>query len=868
MNADLTCKKTQRRQEIRDRGYNGIDFIEVLCPDQTKLCVHLFSHGLEKIEKANICIEGGTRIQDIQVIDVAIKRSEDPELEDCLRIALDKPGDFSVYMLKLVEAENGKPTDRVLFGFDPCYAKAEFSFKVCCDGDLDCKIPRVCPPQKWDEPEIDYLTKDYKSFRSLILDRLSLVMPDWNERHIPDLGIAIAEILAYTADYLSYYQDAVATEAYIGTARERISVRRHALLVDYSLNEGCNSRTFVCLNTSSDTVLDPDEIFFITSCSELNAASGTVLSSDDLTKIPDADYEVFEPLVETTGPIRIYQAHNDISFYTWGGMECCLPKGSVSATLKDSWVDQDPPVQPDQKSEKTIPVVSATKSEDAVKVQIVSEKRRALDNLTAGNLLIFEEITGPGTGDPSDADPRHRQVVRLTGIERDVDPLYNQPVLNIEWAAEDALTFSLCISTTLPSPDCSLIENVSVAHGNVLLVDHGRKVTGENLGSVGTESYNGKCNCQSITDVTYLPEKFSPVLERKPVIFRQSLNPDIPASSMLDQDPHLAMPRVILTGLSVISGKPEKLQWIPRQNLLDSRENDRHFVVENNNEGCACLRFGNGEQGMMPDAGTLFTAEYRISNSSSGNIGAEALKYLVLRTTRMSGITILPRNPMPAIGGTSREHLDNARQSAPHSYRNTLERAIIASDYAEIAERNRKIQNASAALIWNGSWYEAQVAIDPLGTEELIDPLKDEIDSNLYKVRRIGHDVAVVPAEYVPLDLSLTICVEPEFLQAHVESALLDRFSNRLLPDGTSGFFHPDNLTFGTGISVSSIIAAAQETAGVRFVTVSLKRLYSSTGNAISDGILKFGHTQIAQLDNNPRFPEHGILTLKMEGGR
>ena len=45
--------------------------------------------------------------------------------------------------------------------------------------------------------------------------------------------------------------------------------------------------------------------------------------------------------------------------------------------------------------------------------------------------------------------------------------------------------------------------------------------------------------------------------------------------------------------------------------------------------------------------------------------------------------------------------------------------------------------------------------------------------------------------------------------------ALLDVFSNRLLPDGRRGFFHPDNLTFGAGIFVSRMVAAAQAVAGV-----------------------------------------------------
>ncbi len=91
-------------------------------------------------------------------------------------------------------------------------------------------------------PEINYLAKDYGTFRQLMLDRLALIMPDWRERHVPDLNITLVELLAYVGDYLSYYQDAVATEAYLDTARQRISVRRHARLVDYRLHEGVNAR--------------------------------------------------------------------------------------------------------------------------------------------------------------------------------------------------------------------------------------------------------------------------------------------------------------------------------------------------------------------------------------------------------------------------------------------------------------------------------------------------------------------------------------------------------------------------------------------------------------------------------------------------
>ena len=46
------------------------------------------------------------------------------------------------------------------------------------------------------------------------------------------MGVALAELIAYVGDQLSYQQDAVATEAYITAARSRNSLHGHARLVD------------------------------------------------------------------------------------------------------------------------------------------------------------------------------------------------------------------------------------------------------------------------------------------------------------------------------------------------------------------------------------------------------------------------------------------------------------------------------------------------------------------------------------------------------------------------------------------------------------------------------------------------------------
>jgi hypothetical protein len=138
----------------------------------------------------------------------------------------------------------------------------------------------------------------------------------------------------------------------------------------------------------------------------------------------------------------------------------------------------------------------------------------------------------------------------------------------------------------------------------------------------------------------------------------------------------------------------------------------------------------------------------------------------------------------------------------------------------------------------------------------------------------MGHDLVVNPAHYVPLEIEMTICVLPQYLRGHVEAALLDVFSNRTLPNGQLGFFHPDNLTFGQGIYLSRLVATAQAVTGVQSVLVTkFQRLFAAPAGvidrvALESGILTLNSPEVAQLDNDPSFPEHGRLTLTLGGGR
>ncbi|MCK6554646.1 putative baseplate assembly protein [Candidatus Binatia bacterium] len=864
----LSCRDDRRRHEVRRRNLNGLDYVEVELFDRSgkpkehpTLCVYALGRIPTDVRPENILIEGGRRIPagDIVVLDVEAKQSDDPERDDSLCITLDRAGDFSPYTLSLVQTRTGSEGQRILDPypeFDQRYYRVQFSFKVDCPSDLDCKVEPVCPPPERTEPDISYLAKDYASFRQLILDRLALIMPEWQERHVPDLGIALVELLAYAGDQLSYDQDAVATEAYLDTARQRVSVRRHVRLIDYPMHDGCNSRAWVCIKTDTPLPLDPNEVFFITGYNDALGVGGRTLSEEDLRQVAAERYEVFEPM--TAASIELRPAHNEIHFYTWGDRQCCLPRGATAATLRDEWV------QPEQPS----PGPEQEEVKQGVTAPAHPPRRRALDDLRAGDILIFEEVLGARTGKPEDADRAHRYAARLTKVTRIEDHLYGVPVVEIEWAPEDALPFPLCISALGSAPKCELIADISVARGNVILVDHGRTVVERLPGAVPEEQSEAVCEAEGRpADITKIPGRFRPTLKAAPLTFHEPLPAaEAPASRRLEQDARRALPHVELSA-------SDGTRWTAQRDLLGSTGDDRHFVAEVDDTGRACLRFGDGELGRQPDAGATFKATYRIGNGAAGNVGAEAIFHIVFRDRR-SGASLRARNPLPARGGVDPEPLAEVKLLAPHAFRSRPERAITADDYARLAERTAAdhfvgVERAAAALRWTGSWYEAQVAIDPAGRQTAGPEVANRIAGYLHRYRRMGHDLVVQQARYVPLDIQMHVCVLPHYLRGHVEAALLDVFSNRIMNDGRRGFFHPDNLSFGGGIFLSQLVAAAQAVSGVESVqVVKLERLYEGDNGEKANGVLPLSPTEIAQCDNDPNFPEHGRLRLVMGGGR
>jgi predicted phage baseplate assembly protein len=322
-----------------------------------------------------------------------------------------------------------------------------------------------------------------------------------------------------------------------------------------------------------------------------------------------------------------------------------------------------------------------------------------------------------------------------------------------------------------------------------------------------------------------------------------------------------------------VDGEP----WQERSSLLESGPNDTVFRVEMDDAGEATVVFGEGVFGARPSETSSVIATYRVGGGSSGNVGADTL--VLARPSGPIPWLNSVTNPLPATGGRDWESHDHARRVAPSSFHRPIV-AVTAADYQEAAalftdaSGRRAIQRANATFLWTGSWLTVTLTVDPLGREGLTADLKEQLDVFLNSRRLSGYDIQISGPMYVPVDLALQVSVLPGFQRSDVEQALMQAFSSGALADGSNGFFHPDNFTFGDNLFTSRIYAAAAAVPGVQSVTITrLARAHSAQSGAetnanLAQGFLAAGTDEVIRLDNDRNFPENGTLSVTIVGAQ
>ena len=174
----------------------------------------------------------------------------------------------------------------------------------------------------------------------------------------------------------------------------------------------------------------------------------------------------------------------------------------------------------------------------------------------------------------------------------------------------------------------------------MVLVDHGRTISGETLGSVPQPFLYAvpDCNADRCDPPARLaiPPRYRPKLGASPItqaagrlvttqsdVLGTAVGPFASAAQVLDWSMDQVFPQIVLD--SELDGR--KARW--RRSLLNSAADATDFVTEIDDDGGARLRFGDDEHAERPASATKFSAAYRIGNGAAGNVGADRIAHIV-----------------------------------------------------------------------------------------------------------------------------------------------------------------------------------------------------------------------------------------------
>jgi hypothetical protein len=835
------------------RTFNGLELVLVslqpaLAPTEAILEVYFYNSN----ELANILADptpanqiftivgghrllGGPATGQVQVTAIA---DSDPT-DHILELTVAPIGDYSTYTLQINYAN-----------MDPILDQVEFKFRPGCFS-TNCAPDWSAGTKPQTEPGIDYLAKDYDSFRHTLISAMMQRVPGWQPTSEADLDQVLLELFSVGADELSDYQDRVMNEAYLATARKRVSLARHARLMDYHIHQGNQASTWLAMIIEVGKTLtlpQPNPIANEPAIPltvwagnpDLNAADATVFASRRQRSV------VFDPLLE----IQEFQPLlNQMGLYTWQGAIPALAAGSTEADLLLLREDAPGIYNP------------ITDNASAVAVQ---------NWLRAGKApyLLLQERLNPATGGVAGRNLNKRQLLKLLSgndaaqVLQDLHPhphpLSGAWFVRVRWRPEDALRHNYCFTV-----DCKngKTEHVSLFHANLIQVYHGRPQTivfkepGAALTSTNTrrELYyerlerNETGGAQTETwTIAKLPPEHALAYKDTPV------GGEVPPKSTLAAE-------VFVTA--------ERDVWDEEISLVssdDSAENGDHFMVETDEERRSLLRFGNGFNGRQLPENAEVRCTYQVGRGLDGNVGLDQIVYV--------SAAAFPEiahcwNPFDVTNGRDPEPVAEIIRRVPEAYLFRQLRAVTLADYVKRAEELSEVSKAAARYAWTGSWRTVQIAIDPVGRTDLDQELRQTIARYLDAVRLIGEDLEIRPPRFVPLEIQVSLCCQPDHWPEDLRFVLEQEFSDGYTPDGQMGFFHPDRWTFGQELYASQIQGRVQAIPGVEHViSVTMKR-WNHPAPA-SDRIIRLRGNEILQVQNDPDHLELGLINFEIRGGR
>lgn len=794
----------------------GIDFVQVAAT-QTEILVFLqhdslpaaLATKLAAIPVSSIHITADGPV-DPPRVNVTVNASPLPPKVDgrsVMKLTVDRPGGFGPYRLLIDDP-----------AIDPFFNDLRFSFKAACDSDLDCEQdPRPCPDEPHADFPIDYRARDFWSFRQALIDFATQRYPDWQDRLEADIAMMVLELAAASGDEFAYANDRLNREMLLETATQRRSLRHLAALVDYPLDDGAGGFAWIDVQVSAVATLD----------------AGTPITDTQRQVVFEIgrglrDHRLDLPPVAAT-QFALDPGRNEIAAYVWDENATCALAGTTELTIAGAH-------------------------------QAVLQPDVAIDPVGKWVLLM--------TRPPTQDIPERRLAVRLASATDDVDPLTAAPITRL--VLDRPLQVDLDLETlvlhgNLVPATAGETRNVRFRIGpaaDPADPDAGLPMAIERVGIDSTLCYPQAGADQDLA--ARVKTLFSlPDSDQTPLAWHDdAAGVPHPEVELVHEGDRAWAWRPSLVGET--TSEPDSKVFTLEDGLFRrvvgfERAGHVTELVDYASRDGSTIRFGDGEFGMAPAEGAVFSARYRLGNGSRTNVAPDTLTEIT--ATSVTGAT----NPLAAAGGRDPETVEAIRTNAPQAFRAITYRAVQPEDYAEIAERVDGVQKAGAVSRWTGSWPTIFVTPDPLDATTVSSGLHAGIASMLDRVRQAGREVKIGDPDYADFDLEVTLCVATNAYRGEVKKAALVALFGK---NNDGGFFDPDNFTFGMPLSRAALMATLQTVAGIKAVEgIRVRRRGYFDWRDFVEFALPVGLNELVRVANDRELPERGAVKLIMKGG-
>ena len=805
----------------------GIDFVAVNKTNHAEVFVYFVIDPTE-VPVPLVAMDFGIECQGVETLDERFVETQGFQIHTdaqgrnrtVLAITFDSGASFEEQELTVSDLAGQR--------LDPFSRRTRFSFKQACPTVFDCACYGAPEPRDLIDFPVDYLARDFNTFNQAFSAFSALRYPDWQMDIMPDQALMLKEITSGLGDEFALIQDTYSLETQFEYLKERRSFEQLTRILGYKLRPELPASGYVIMRHYDD----------------IEQPGG--LASQD---------------VEVTAGTLIYGFSDDdavIPFEIGDGLEA-INNGTTYLT-NSLWTDNPAHIA----SETCTYIRKGTRTLSVIGTGLIHP------GISAGSTLLVE--TRPEAQD----EPLRRFLVTLDEDPvQETDELIGVETTRLHWRTEDALLFKLNLT------HCFVSANL------VPVVSGQTWCTRFSIGEVSPD-YEPAIEREGPKP---LDSNDRPTLYRQPLgktvadglswtLSEQSTPWDLAYSAQvslveIDEDGTvLENWRVVSDMLTQIATDEaatiEAGHWGPIFSYVENgqRKVHRDYIGDPG----FCLRFGDGEFGLLPARGSLFEVRYRTAWARVANLPANRL-FLTANVTpdaeearaNCFNAPDMPEgiltcwNPFAFDNALLPENIELAKLTVPHFHKAKKLRAVRNTDFQDLITARDDIDATLATERWTGCWVSNFVATDPHNHIALSDELRAELQTFIEEIRLVGRPAYLTDTALRPLDLRIAICRDTRVPFRHIVEDILAN----LVSDQDNALFHPNNLSFGSKIYLADLETRIAAQPGVTEIKAIQYRWRGEQGfSDFAQSFLESAPDQIPVLKHDPVRPNLGSVEI------